>query len=89
MNSDKLNSNIENGLKSLNQSISDYGINNSKVNWNYDNDLLSKITVKKNMGIYTNTGALAVDTGEFTGRSPMDRFIVKDSITEDTVWWVM
>ena len=39
------------------------------------------------MGIFSNTGALAIDTGEFTGRSPKDRFIVKDSITEESVWW--
>jgi phosphoenolpyruvate carboxykinase (ATP) len=30
---------------------------------------------------------LAINTGEFTGRSPKDRFIVKDDITKDKVWW--
>ena len=39
------------------------------------------------MGVYTDTGALAIDTGEFTGRSPKDRFIVEDSITKKHVWW--
>ena len=39
------------------------------------------------MGKLSNTGALSIDTGEFTGRSPKDRFIVKDSITEETIWW--
>lgn len=38
-------------------------------------------------GFITNTGAVAVDTGLFTGRSPKDKYIVKDSITENTVWW--
>ena len=32
-------------------------------------------------------GAVMVDTGQFTGRSPLDRFIVKDKLTEETVWW--
>jgi len=38
-------------------------------------------------GTVTELGALAVNTGEFTGRSPKDRFIVKDDITKDRVWW--
>lgn len=35
----------------------------------------------------TNSGAVAVDTGIFTGRSPKDKFIVLDETTKDTVWW--
>ena len=38
-------------------------------------------------GMLTDTGALAIETGEFTGRSPKDRFIVRDEITENAVWW--
>ena len=38
-------------------------------------------------GMLTDTGALAIETGEFTGRSPKDRFIVRDEITEKAVWW--
>lgn len=41
----------------------------------------------RNEGLLTESGALAVDTGEFTGRSPKDRFIVDDEITTNTVWW--
>jgi phosphoenolpyruvate carboxykinase (ATP) len=43
--------------------------------------------VRNGEGTLTSTGALAVDTGKFTGRSPKDRFIVLDDITRDTVWW--
>lgn len=35
----------------------------------------------------TNSGATAVFTGKFTGRSPKDKFFVKDSVTENTLWW--
>jgi phosphoenolpyruvate carboxykinase (ATP) len=38
-------------------------------------------------GMLTDSGALAIETGEFTGRSPQDRFIVRDQITENAVWW--
>lgn len=38
-------------------------------------------------GTLADSGALAIDTGAFTGRSPKDRFIVCDSITENAVWW--
>jgi phosphoenolpyruvate carboxykinase (ATP) len=38
-------------------------------------------------GVETEFGAVAVSTGIFTGRSPKDKFIVKDSVTEDTIWW--
>ncbi|MDR2936853.1 MAG: phosphoenolpyruvate carboxykinase (ATP) [Rikenellaceae bacterium] len=38
-------------------------------------------------GELTTTGAVAVKTGVFTGRSPKDRYIVKDSVSEDTIWW--
>ena len=38
-------------------------------------------------GVLTNTGAVAVDTGVFTGRSPKDKFLVLDDTTRDTIWW--
>jgi phosphoenolpyruvate carboxykinase (ATP) len=38
-------------------------------------------------GILTKNGAVAVDTGIFTGRSPKDKYIVKDDTTRDTIWW--
>ena len=38
-------------------------------------------------GVVTESGAVAVNTGEFTGRSPKDKYIVKDAVTENTVWW--
>src|SRR5690606_3157513 len=38
-------------------------------------------------GKVTQSGAVAVETGIFTGRSPKDRFIVKDDVSRDTIHW--
>lgn len=38
-------------------------------------------------GVVTSLGAVAVETGSFTGRSPKDKYIVEDDVTRDTVWW--
>ncbi len=39
------------------------------------------------MGVIADSGAVVVNTGTFTGRSPKDRFIVSDATTENTVDW--
>jgi phosphoenolpyruvate carboxykinase (ATP) len=73
----------------LSQSISleNIGIKNATVHYQLPPDELHAITIQSDEGIESSTGALAIYTGEFTGRSPEDRFIVKDSITENQVWW--
>lgn len=38
-------------------------------------------------GQLTELGAVNVMTGVFTGRSPKDKYIVKDAVTENTIWW--
>lgn len=68
-------------------SLKQYGIDTYNFNHNLSSDELYDICIKQNLGKIANSGALAVNTGEFTGRSPKDRFIVKDSITKDQVWW--
>jgi phosphoenolpyruvate carboxykinase (ATP) len=44
-------------------------------------------TLRLRQGVLNDTGALIINTGEFTGRSPKDKFIVKDEVTSDTVHW--
>lgn len=63
------------------------GITHANIHYQLTSGELQKVTIAKEMGTESSLGALAVNTGEFTGRSPMDRFIVKDAITEDKVWW--
>ena len=48
---------------------------------------LIEIAIQKNEGLLSNSGALSVKTGKFTGRSPDDKFIVDDEITHDLVDW--
>ncbi len=48
---------------------------------------LAEQSVKRGEGVLNDTGALVIKTGQFTGRSPKDKFIVKDDITTDTVDW--
>lgn len=38
-------------------------------------------------GVVTQSGAVKVDTGVFTGRSPKDKYLVMDDTTRNTVWW--
>ncbi len=42
---------------------------------------------KYEKGIITKSGAVSIDTGVFTGRSPKDKYVVLDETTRDTVWW--
>ncbi len=44
-------------------------------------------TLRLDQGVLNDNGALVINTGEFTGRSPKDKFIVKDTITEHSVHW--
>lgn len=62
-------------------------LNTANQYWNLSSAELVEETIKRNQGVLSDTGALAIDTGEFTGRSPNDRFIVKDDITADAVDW--
>src|SRR5690606_41486112 len=64
-----------------------YGLRSKEVHWNLSGEKLQQITLSKKMGRETSNGTLAVNTGGFTGRSPQDRFLVKDKYTEEKVWW--
>lgn len=75
------------GLKSENASVEELGIKNATAHWNLPANELADIAVQKGQATRTNTGAISINTGKFTGRSPKDRFIVKDEITENAVWW--
>jgi len=54
---------------------------------NLTTDELVAKALERNEGRITSQGALAADTGEFTGRSPKDKFLVNDTQTADSAWW--
>ncbi len=59
----------------------------TNIHYQLEPSALIEQTVSLGQGTLNDTGALVIATGEFTGRSPKDKFIVKDAITENTVHW--
>ncbi len=78
-------------MKQLN--LEKYGIKNVKeIIHNPSYDFLYEEELKPDLdgyekGVLTELGAVNVMTGEFTGRSPKDKYIVYDDVTKDTIWW--
>lgn len=80
-------------LIKIKNDLTSYGITDLTVvhhNISFD-ELFQHETDPKNegfaKGVVTNTGAVAVDTGIFTGRSPKDKYIVKEETSENNIWW--
>ncbi|MDA0327253.1 MAG: phosphoenolpyruvate carboxykinase (ATP) [Bacteroidetes bacterium] len=68
-------------------SLKALGITSKSVHYQCSPEQLHAKTIALKQGAEASSGALAINTGEFTGRSPKDRFIVQDAITKDKVWW--
>src|SRR5688500_446216 len=61
--------------------------NVENIHYQLSPDELVHDTLRLGGGVLNDTGALVIRTGEFTGRCPKDKFIVKDNLTADTVNW--
>ncbi|MFA6060701.1 MAG: phosphoenolpyruvate carboxykinase (ATP) [Taibaiella sp.] len=59
----------------------------TQVHYNLPVSKLVEATIIKDQGVLTDSGALACDTGQFTGRSPKDKYVVADNYTQNTIWW--
>ena len=57
------------------------------ISWNDGAALLYEAAVKRGEGLVAEGGALVVSTGGHTGRSPNDKFVVRDEATQNTIWW--
>jgi len=75
------------GLKNPSADLSSLGLNVATAHWNLNFEELTQKTLDLGQGVLNDTGALCVSTGKFTGRSPKDKFTVKDAITEHSVDW--
>jgi phosphoenolpyruvate carboxykinase (ATP) len=71
-----------------NGDLASQGIRNlNNAYWNLGTAELLEHAIRRNEGLLSNRGAYSVNTGQFTGRSPKDKFIVRDELTESTVNW--
>src|SRR5690606_5409004 len=57
------------------------------VHYNFGAAELVEHALRRGEARLTAHGALVAETGQHTGRSPKDKFVVRDSGTEDHVWW--
>src|SRR5574338_489486 len=62
-------------------------MNLARVHWNLSVPALYEETVRRREGLMADDGALVCRTGQHTGRSPNDKFIVKEPSSADRVWW--
>ncbi|MEL6269175.1 MAG: phosphoenolpyruvate carboxykinase (ATP), partial [Chloroflexota bacterium] len=59
----------------------------SLVHWNLNPPEIIEFAIKLGEGHQTNDGALRILTGQFTGRSPKDKYFVEEPSSKDKIWW--
>jgi phosphoenolpyruvate carboxykinase (ATP) len=65
-----------------------HGIDNvARIHWNLSVSALYEETVRRREGLIADGGALVCRTGQHTGRSPNDKFIVQEASSDSHVWW--
>lgn len=62
-------------------------VNTGNVYWNLSTPKLYEEAIRRKEGSLAHLGPLVVRTGHHTGRSPNDRFLVKEPSSDDKVWW--
>jgi len=68
--------------------LSAHGIRNANtIWWNLSTPALYEHAVQRHEGQVAHLGPLVVRTGQYTGRSPKDRYIVREPTTESRIWW--
>src|SRR5829696_4169548 len=76
------------GRKNTSYDLDNYGIKEAaRVYWNLNAPELYEEIARRNEGVFSNHGAMIVDTGEHTGRAAKDKAIVREPGSEDKVFW--
>ncbi|MBK5291732.1 MAG: phosphoenolpyruvate carboxykinase (ATP) [Acidobacteriia bacterium] len=79
---------IQTGNRPSSYGLCEHGLRDwAGAHWNLSAARLVEEALRRNEGRLAHNGALVVETGKFTGRSPQDKFIVRDGLTENTVHW--
>ncbi|HEY3441278.1 MAG TPA: phosphoenolpyruvate carboxykinase (ATP) [Paludibaculum sp.] len=78
---------VNTGVSPSSHGLQEQGIEASTAWWNLGTGRLTEMALQRKEGVLAGNGALVVRTGEFTGRSPKDKYIVRDAYTESTVAW--
>ncbi|MFQ5652727.1 MAG: phosphoenolpyruvate carboxykinase [bacterium] len=72
----------------IQENLAQQGLKNTgKVFWNLTTPALYEQAINRSEGYLSHLGPLVVETGHHTGRSPNDKFIVKEASSEKQVWW--
>ncbi|MFB3817848.1 MAG: phosphoenolpyruvate carboxykinase (ATP) [Candidatus Methylomirabilales bacterium] len=76
------------GVNPSHYGLDRHGIQNvNQVYWNLGTAALVENAIRRREGLLAAGGALVVRTGQYTGRSPQDKFVVREPSTEARVWW--
>jgi phosphoenolpyruvate carboxykinase (ATP) len=67
--------------------LESHGIEASRVHWNLNTAVLTEEAVRRREGILTANGPIMCLTGQHTGRSPNDKFVVREPSSEHQLWW--
>ncbi|MEM6427681.1 MAG: phosphoenolpyruvate carboxykinase (ATP), partial [Deinococcota bacterium] len=70
------------------ESLHEFGIEDANnIYWNLTTPELYAEALRRNEAEIAHKGPLVVNTGRYTGRSPKDKFVVRDSMTDEHVDW--
>lgn len=76
------------GVNPSRYGLEHHGIQNiSQTYWNLGTAALVENAIRRREGLLAAGGPLVVRTGQYTGRSPDDKFVVREPSTQERIWW--